>query len=459
MRVVLFVVAFLVAACSVVVILAGHRPGPTVAITKPDRLVGTSTPVEVSVTAPSGKLTALEVVIDQDGKSTTLATMSATDTAALPHAGDTLTVSKMISRDTVPDLKSGAATIRVTATRPVLFGLRTATATTTHPVQVRLEKPLISVVSTHHYINVGGAEMVIYRVKPDDIASGVMVGDREYPGYPATGATAGDVHLTDSSLRVAFFSLIWDEPSSTNIHLYARDEAGNTARAELDHKVFPKAPRRSTIELPDAFLNRVVPAIEAGSPDEKASGSLLDQFLVLNGDLRRKNAAKIASFAAHTSPDMLWGGEVFYKFANTKAESAFADQRTYRYQGKDVDHQTHLGFDLASFANSPVHAANRGKVVYAADLGIYGNCIIIDHGLGVQSLYAHLSSFEVKVGDTVTKGQPIGRSGMTGLAGGDHLQFTMLVNGHAVNAVEWWDRKWMEDRVLRKVREAGGKVE
>jgi murein DD-endopeptidase MepM/ murein hydrolase activator NlpD len=218
--------------------------------------------------------------------------------------------------------------------------------------------------------------------------------------------------------------------------------------------VFPKAPRRSTIELPDAFLNRVVPAIEAGSPDEKASGSLLDQFLVLNGDLRRKNAAKIASFAAHTSPDMLWGGEVFYKFANTKAESAFADQRTYRYQGREVDHQTHLGFDLASFANSPVHAANRGQVLYAADLGIYGNCIIIDHGMGVQSLYAHLSSFEVPVGAMVDKGQELGKSGQTGMAGGDHLHFTMLVNGQMVNPIEWWDPHWIQDRIVRKLREA-----
>jgi murein DD-endopeptidase MepM/ murein hydrolase activator NlpD len=84
--------------------------------------------------------------------------------------------------------------------------------------------------------------------------------------------------------------------------------------------------------------------------------------------------------------------------------------------------------------------------------------VIIDHGLGVQSLYAHLSQIGVKVGDTVTKGKAIGRSGMTGLAGGDHLHFTMLVNGQAVNAVEWWDTKWMQDRVLRKVREAGGSV-
>ena len=454
MRIVAVLLALIAVACGIVYVSAGHRPGPTLAITKPERVVGASTAVDVTVSAPGGKLTGIEVVFDQNGKSTPLATVDAAAAASLPRAGETVTVSKTISRDTVPDLKSGAATIRVTATRPVLFGLRTTTSTTSRAVQVRLDKPFVSVVSTHHYINVGGAEMVVYRVKPADIASGVMVGDREYPGFPASGATVGDVHLTDPALRVAFFSLLWNDPTSTNIHLFARDEAGNETRAELDYKVFPKAPKRSTIELPDAFLNRIVPAIEAGSPDEKTSGSLLDQFLVLNGDLRKKNAAKIASFAEQTSPDMLWGGDVFYKFANTKAESAFADQRTYRYQGKEVDHQTHLGFDLASFANSPVRAANRGKVLYAADLGIYGNCVIIDHGMGVQSLYAHLSSFETQVGAIVDKGQEIGKSGETGMAGGDHLHFTMLVNGQMVNPIEWWDPHWIQDRIVRKLREA-----
>ena len=132
-----------------------------------------------------------------------------------------------------------------------------------------------------------------------------------------------------------------------------------------------------------------------------------------------------------------------------------ADRRTYFYQGKEIDHQTHLGFDLAVTVHIPVLAANRGIVVYASDLGIYGNCVILDHGLGVQSLYAHLSSIDVKPGDRVEKAEALGKSGMTGLAGGDHLHFTMLVDGHRVNPVEWWDTKWMQDRVLRKIAEAG----
>jgi murein DD-endopeptidase MepM/ murein hydrolase activator NlpD len=149
---------------------------------------------------------------------------------------------------------------------------------------------------------------------------------------------------------------------------------------------------------------------------------------------------------------MLWRGVVFHPFRNTAVESAFADQRTYFYKGQEVDRQVHLGFDLASLAGAPILAANRGKVLFADELGIYGNCVIIDHGMGVQSLYAHLSSIDVQAGDMVEKEQTLGRSGMTGLAGGDHLHFTMLVHGRMVNPVEWWDAHWIEDRMLRKLR-------
>ena len=225
-----------------------------------------------------------------------------------------------------------------------------------------------------------------------------------------------------------------------------------TARGSFDYRTFPKPFKKSRIEITDKLLERVVPLILAGTTEVKPTGALVDQFVAINGDLRRKNAEKIASFARQTAPEMLWQGAVFHPFTNSSAESAFADQRTYTYQGKEIDKQVHLGFDLASYANTPIVAANRGKVVFAEELGIYGTCVIIDHGMGVQSLYAHLSSAGVKVGDMVDKNQTIGRSGMTGMAGGDHLHFTMLVNGHMVNPIEWWDSHWIEDRVIRKLR-------
>jgi murein DD-endopeptidase MepM/ murein hydrolase activator NlpD len=101
-----------------------------------------------------------------------------------------------------------------------------------------------------------------------------------------------------------------------------------------------------------------------------------------------------------------------------------------------------------------VTAANSGRVLHAGWLGIYGNCVIVDHGMGLMSLYAHLSSIDVSAGDSVSKDQQLGRSGSTGLAGGDHLHFTMLLAGQAITPVDWWSRQWVEDRILRKLTEA-----
>jgi len=77
--------------------------------------------------------------------------------------------------------------------------------------------------------------------------------------------------------------------------------------------------------------------------------------------------------------------------------------------------------------------------------------VAIDHGYGLQSIYGHLSRIGVKLGDMVKKGQMIGRSGSTGLAGGDHLHFSMQLDGVQVNPVEWWDEQWIEDRVLSRL--------
>ena len=438
-------------------IYAGRLPGPAIEITKPVKYVGQSAPVEVAVTAPGAKLTRLEVVFEQNGKQTPIASLAQPASAEIKQDGpDKVRVTRTISREQIPDLKTGPAKIIVTAERPVLRGMRKVQSSASHDVQVRLEKPMIAVISTKHYINLGGSEMVVYRATPPDVESGVQVGDVLYPGYPAGGVKIEGVHIADPAVKLAFIALRYDQDVNTPMFAYAKDEAGNSARADFDRLTFPKPFKKSRIELNDAFLDRVVPAILATTTEVAPQGANLDKFLVLNGELRRKNAETIANYSKQSSPEMLWNGVVFHPFTNSAVEAALADQRTYVYGGKDVDRQTHLGFDLARVVNSPVVAANRGKVVHASPLGIYGNCVIIDHGMGVQSLYGHLSSFAVKVGDSVEKEQELGKSGMTGLAGGDHLHFTMLVNGQMVNPVEWWDQHWIQDRILRKLREASG---
>ena len=439
-------------------IYAGSLPGPAIEIVKPEKFVGQSTTVEVAISAPGAQWVGdFQVSFEQNGKQTPLASFAQPATADIkPDGPGRVRVTRTFGRDTIPDLKTGPAKIIVTAERPVLYGMRKATATATRDVQVRLERPQIAVLSTKHYINLGGSEVVIYKATPADVRSGVRVGDLTYPGYPASGAKVPGVNITDPAVRIAFIALRYDQDVNTPMYAYAQDEAGNSARADFDRLTFPKPFKKSRIQLDDRFLERVVPAILETTNEVNPQGSTLEKFLVINGELRRKNADKIASYAAQSSPELLWGGAAFVPFGNATVEAAFADQRTYVYDGKDVDRQTHLGFDLARVVNSPIQAGNRGKVVHAAPLGIYGNCVIIDHGMGVQSLYAHLSSIGVNVGDMVEKAQELGRSGMTGLAGGDHLHFTQLVNGQMVNPVEWWDAHWIEDRILRKLREASG---
>jgi murein DD-endopeptidase MepM/ murein hydrolase activator NlpD len=449
-------------------VYAGRMPGPAIEIRNPAKYVGQSTPLEVSIAAPDNKLSDVEIVFEQNGKSTPLFSLAqaqqgksasgklevATRVESTAQGAPTSVFRTTLSRETVPDLKTGPARIVVTAKRPVLHDIRKVESRATRDLQVRLEKPTIAVLSTKHYVNLGGTEMIVYRAAPADVESGVQVGDLTYPGYPATGARAEGVHIADPSIKVAFFALRFDQDVNTPMFAYARDEAGNSARAEFDHLTFPKPFKRSRIELDDRFLDRVVPAILDTTTEIKPDGDTLQKFLAINGDLRRRNAETIASYAKKSAPEMIWGGVVFHPFTSSAVEAAFADQRTYIYKGKEVDRQVHLGFDLAKVVNAPVVAANKGKVLHAGPLGIYGNCVIIDHGMGVQSLYAHLSSIGVQVGQTVEKEQELGRSGMTGLAGGDHLHFTMLVNGQMVNPVEWWDAHWIQDRILRKLKEA-----
>jgi murein DD-endopeptidase MepM/ murein hydrolase activator NlpD len=454
-----FVVLVLVAAlaCVVAFVIAGRGAPPQLVIVKPDRVIGQSGTLEVTAEAPKARFNTLTIALEQNGKTTPLYSLGAAGGAtATPVDANRLRITRSIGKRDLPELQTGAAKIVVTATRPSFLNLRVLSSSASKDFQVRLEPPRISVLSTKHYVNHGGSELVVYKATPADVQSGVRVGQIEYPGFPASGAGA---EAADASVKAAFFALLYDQPLNTRIQAFARDEAGNESKVDFVDNVFEKPFKKSRIPLDDKFINRVVPEILEHAPELKlapppeGSPEMLQAFLKINGELRKINAQQIADMAKKTSPTRLWEGP-FTQLGNSQVEARFADQRTYVYAGKEVDQQVHLGFDLAVTEHVPVHAANAGIVVNASWLGIYGNCVILDHGMGVQTLYGHLMSFDVNVGDKVTRGQQIGRSDSTGLAGGDHLHFTQLVGGRMVNPVEWWDPHWIADRVERKLREA-----
>jgi murein DD-endopeptidase MepM/ murein hydrolase activator NlpD len=434
-------------------VAAGRSAPPQLTIDQPGEIVGQQSELQVTASAPNAAFSALTIVLEQNGTQVPLFSLADRQSSTLAQpAPDELVITRPFGKAGVPELQEGPARIVVSASRASLLNLRQVSATASKDVRVRLEPPRISVVSTTHYINHGGSEMVVYRATPPDVMSGVRVGEIEYPGYPATGA---GIVSDDPALRVAFFALLHDQELDAPIVAFARDEAGNEATASFIDRVFEKPFRKSRISVDDRFFERVLPDILRNSPElPNPPTDLLQAFLKVNGDLRRMNAERIAALTTVPSPTLLIKGP-FVQLGNSQVEASFADERTYVYDGKDVDHQVHLGFDLAKTARVEVQAANEGTIVNASWLGIYGNCVIIDHGMGIASLYGHMSSFDVKVGDHVAKGQTLGRSGTTGLAGGDHVHFTILISGHPVNPVEWWDGHWLADRIERKLEAAG----
>jgi murein DD-endopeptidase MepM/ murein hydrolase activator NlpD len=458
MRSAVVLLTLLLLAGAGVYVAAGRGAPPALTIEEPRRFVGVSGTLDVTAGAPGARFTTLAVTIEQQGRRVPLFSLESPEAASLVQLdADHLRITRPLGRTATPDLQPGPARLEIAASRPSFLGLRTLSSVLTRDLEVRFDPPRIAVASTHHYVNHGGSELVVYTVTPPDSTSGVLVGDRMYRGYPASAA---GVAGADPSLHVALFALLPDQELTTPMAIVARDEAGNEATHPFVDRVFPRPVRRSRIAIDQAFLERVVPAITERSPEVRtmaAGDDLLSLFLAINGPLRQANAGEIAAVAAGTADVKLWDGP-FVALGGSQVEAGFADHRTYVHDGRDVDRQVHLGFDLAATAAVPITAAGAGRVAHAGWLGIFGNCVIVDHGLGLATLYAHLSSVEVAPGAAVARGQALGRSGMTGLAGGDHLHFSVLVGGHPVNPIEWWDPGWIQDRIDRKLQVAAGAI-
>jgi hypothetical protein len=241
MRFLAGLVVLLLIAAGVVFVFSRRETVPIVRIEQPDKAIGQSGTLVVTAEAPKAKFKALTVALEQNGKSIPLFSLDAAEQAKAavtsPAAPDRITITRPIGKLSVPELKSGAARIVVSATRPSFLNLRTLSTSAAKDIQVRLEPPALAVVSTHHYVNLGGSEMVVYRATPPDVSSGVRVGDMEYPGFPAAGAGVGGA---DPSMRVAFFGLLYNQDLHTPIVAFARDEAGNEATARFIDNVFPK---------------------------------------------------------------------------------------------------------------------------------------------------------------------------------------------------------------------------
>jgi murein DD-endopeptidase MepM/ murein hydrolase activator NlpD len=312
------------------------------------------------------------------------------------------------------------------------------------PVSIDLTPPRLSVASGLTYVERGGSGAVAYSVSEPTARDGVQVADKFYKGVPRPGSS-------DPNQRFAIFAIATDAPPSPQIRVIAEDAAGNSASAGWSVVLKERQFQRANITLPQSFLDNKVP--ELAQQEKLPAAGAIETFQLINSKLRAENEKRIRELAAEDDQEKHWKG-AFRQLHNSKVTSVFAERRSYFVDGNQVSEATHFGYDLAATANTPVTASNAGRVIFAGLLGIYGNCVLVDHGMGITSLYAHLSRMDVKEGDRVAIGQTLGLSGQTGLAGGDHLHFAILVGDAYVDPVEWWDPRWVESHVEAQLKEA-----
>ncbi|QJA05698.1 M23 family metallopeptidase [Thermosulfurimonas marina] len=299
-----------------------------------------------------------------------------------------------------------------------------------------LTPPAVALLSARVYLARGGSALVLYRVGEPVARTGVYLNEHFFRGYPVK-----------DHLYAALVGLPVTEKGISRFVVLAQDEAGNRLEIPVNYFYQRRKYPVYRLRISEAFLSRKMPEFLSRYP-EAQKGSLLETFVWVNETLRQRNNQKIAEITSQVSQEPFRIKGALRALPRAAKRSDFGEYRLYYYKGRKVSESWHLGLDLASVAGAEVPAAAAGKVVFAGYLGIYGNTVILDHGLGLYTVYAHLAGIEVSVGQEVEAGQTIGHTDTTGLAGGDHLHFSVLVQGVFVQPLEWLDPHWVRVRIL-----------
>ena len=433
------ILVLLVAAIIKVISIAEMNP-PVISIERDIKNLGTK-PFEVTVSDKGTGLAKVRIyLLDTYGES-----------VLVEKEYKKGTKSDVISVSIDPErlgIKSGASELFIEATDNFMGGLFSGRkAVFSEKVTLDFIPPEIRELSPMLYIRHGGAGVVIYRTSEDTASSGVEIKDLFFEGYGG--------YFEDPLIYLAFFAYPHDAPKGEKIEIFAADTAGNEARESVYYQLLKASYVKDEIALSERFLKRkVLPLFNKvygyASVTDEGKTDFRKAFLKINSETRKENDKRIYEIGRQSGDKILWKGK-FNQLPNSKVGATFADHRKYLMDGNVIDRQYHLGYDLSVTKRYAVPASNSGVVVFAGDLGIYGNTVIIDHGMGIMTLYSHLTSMSVGVGDIVGKKDHIGRTGTTGLAVGDHLHFGVYVQGVPVRPLEWWDAKWIDDSIWYKI--------
>ncbi|MCD6433040.1 MAG: M23 family metallopeptidase, partial [Sulfurimonas sp.] len=238
--------------------------------------------------------------------------------------------------------------------------------------------------------------------------------------------------------------------------IIATDSAGNSSKAYIPLYLKQKNYKVSNIKISDRFLKGKIAELADEFVETQGVDDSIEQFKLINEDVRAKNEELIHRITSKVSDEMISDFKInkMYPLKNAQVVATFGDHRKYSYKGEYISESYHLGLDLASYAMADIKPQNSGEVVYSDFNGLYGNMPVIDHGLGLYTLYGHCSSSSVSSGDLVSKNMPIANTGKTGYAMGDHLHFGVLIQGIEVRPAEWMDRTWMKLNIANVIKNA-----
>ena len=320
-------------------------------------------------------------------------------------------------------------------------------------IEVDTKRPNVNVIANSRSVTQGGSALVVFRAEDDNMAHLIVKAN-------------GHAFKPQPYKKEGYYAVLLAWPftdSDFDAKIVARDKAGNKRETHIPFYLSSKRYKESRIRASDKFIDGKITDLASSDPEYEKIDDRLKRLKAINETMREKNEALIHRLSKHVSDDMLerWRVKRFYPLKHGKKVASYGDHRYYYYGDKSqvISESYHVGYDLASTKMAPIVSSNAGKVVFADENGIYGNMPLIDHGLGLYTLYGHCSQLLVKEGDEVYAGQVIAKTGMTGLALGDHLHFGILVQGVEVRPVEWFDQAWITKFIDRVFEEADRIIE
>ncbi len=406
--------------------------GPVVTLSLTGDRIGLVRTVEVGLDDKSG-VKSVSVVVRRGAKSMDVLRQN------FPGLEPRQKISFQLKETQLPE---GSFELEVRAVDGSFAGFGKGNATTlTRKLILDSRPPRIAVRTGAPAIYRGGSALIVYTLSEDVSKSGVRLGELFFPGYRQANGS---------------YACLFPFPVEMAVNEYrpeimAQDLAGNVTSSRLLIHAGSRNYRADTLNIPESFLNFKADELAQLCPDMPAP---LEQYLCANSRVRESNDKTLLAVAAdpgNVTDHFLWSGR-FQRLPRSAVKANFGDFRTYVDGNRQkIDEQRHMGLDLASVARADVPAAQSGRVIWVDYLGIHGQMILIDHGMGLMTQYSHLSEYLVKVGDMVKAGDIIAHTGTTGLAGGDHLHFGVLVGGVPVQPLEWLDPVWVRNNIISRL--------